>query len=154
MTKTKEFRNELRKAFFTLTKTGVTKEQALNTVKEQALTTYKGSLEGFECQFELAFKKELSQKPSNTQSGLPPTQISIADQLEIILNADLDCIDEVMKENTYKVYHKKTGLICNYKHTKIDKTNGKPCMKFIDSENKERITYIDCFNRFFELRND
>lgn len=147
MTKTKEFRNGLRKSFFALTKTGVTKETALKTVKETSLNTYKGSLEGFECQFNFAFKKELSQKPTNQQ-----TRISIADQIDIIINADIDCIDEVMSGNTYKVYHKKTNLVCTYKHTKI--TNGKPCMKFTDTQGKERISYIDCFNRFFQLRND
>ena len=54
--KTVEFRQSLRTAFYGFLSNGVSVDAALQTTKGTAKLTYKGSDEAFETQFELAFK--------------------------------------------------------------------------------------------------
>lgn len=158
ISKMQEYRKSLRIAFNGFIKNGLTVDNAYKTVKETAKNAYKGSEEAFETQFELAFKNvervkimKVEVKNIAKQELLNDLKNQIALQYDIILNADIDCIDEIMSENTFAIYHKKTGLRCNYERTKVE-TNGLTCMKLRDINGAKRISYTHCFHRFFELR--
>ena len=143
----KEIRTNWVKHFKNLIKNGTPMIEAMEKVKETALKTWKGSAEGFEVQWEMAFKNQ--QKPQK------PT-ITVAQAYEMIEKADIDCIGEVMQElNTlgFKFFHKASNEPLEYVKTENEK-EGYYCMKFVQKDGKKRESYTHCIKRFIVISND
>jgi hypothetical protein len=151
MNKSKELRKVWQKHFRDLVKNNTPIVEALGEVKETALKTWKGTAEGFECQFDLAFKNQKAKQKEPKQ-----LTITVAEAYEMIENADMDCINEIVNQLLslgFKFFHKTTNESLEYVKT-VNEKQDYYCMKFKNDNGKIRESYTHCINRFIVLSND